>query len=325
MRCLLFAYSEIGTVGLETLLELGDTVCGVVTHADNPQEQRWWRSVEDAAMARKIPVITPEDPNIPEVLAWAKERQPDIVFSFYYRKMLKRPLLDVARLGAFNLHGSLLPKFRGRAPVNWAILEGAKVTGLTLHEMVEKPDAGDIIGQEAVPILEHENARDVFEKLVPAARQLLTKAVPLLREGRAPRLKQVESEASYYGARKPEDGRLDWNAPATRVHNMVRALTQPYPGAFTFLGGKKLFIWKGSVSSKSTQELAGKVLGPMDNGVGVATGDGIYVVHEVGWGGESVQNARDILDDSVKGLIFEIEKNSGSSSRQVVGRDPLSR
>src|SRR5579872_2634565 len=116
MRCLLFAYSEIGAVGLETLLDLGDTVCGVVTHADHPGEERWWRSVEELAIAKNIPVISPEDPNTPDVLAWAGERRPDIVFSFYYRKMLKRPLLDLGRLGAYNLHGSLLPKFRGRAP-----------------------------------------------------------------------------------------------------------------------------------------------------------------------------------------------------------------
>jgi methionyl-tRNA formyltransferase len=297
MRCLLFAYSEIGVVGLETLQDLGETVCGVVTHADHPNENRWWRSVEEMAVARNIPVITPEDANQPEVLAWAQDRHPDIVFSFYYRKMLQRPLLNLGHLGAFNLHGSLLPKFRGRAPVNWAILEGATETGLTLHEMVERPDAGDIVAQESVPILEQENARDVFDKLVPMTRRILTGVVPLLREGRAPRRAQEESLATYFGARKPEDGRLDWHWPARRIHNMVRALSRPYPGAFTFLGGKKLFIWKGAPAPGQVTGQPGKVFGPMADGVAVVTGEGLYVVKEVQWENGSVQAARDVLQD----------------------------
>ncbi len=210
MRCLVFAYSEIGVESIQTLLDLGDEVVGVVTHKDHPQEVRWFRSVEDLVLAKNIPVITPEDPNTPEVLAWAQDRRPDIVFSFYYRKMLKEPLLRLGKLGALNLHGSLLPKFRGRAPVNWALIEGAAETGLTLHEMVAKPDAGDIIAQEAVPIAETDTARELFEKLVPAARRVLTAVVPLLREGKAPRKPQNEAEATYFGARTPEDGCLDW-------------------------------------------------------------------------------------------------------------------
>lgn len=303
MRCLLFAYSEIGAVGLETLLDLGDTVCGVITHADNPHEQRWWRSVEEMAVANNIPVITPEDANTPDVLAWAQDRHPDIVFSFYYRKMLKRPLLDLGRLGAYNLHGSLLPKFRGRAPVNWAILEGATETGLTLHEMVEKPDAGDIIAQEAVPILEHENARDVFEKLVPVARRILTRVVPLLREGRAPRRAQDESQATYFGARKPEDGRIDWTQSAQRVHNLVRALTRPYPGAFTFLGGKKLYVWKGAAAVGQVAGQPGQVFGLLADGVAVVTGQGLYVVKQAGWDAQDVRPAAEVLQTSPKVLL----------------------
>src|SRR5690349_3787331 len=125
MRALVFGYSDIGVECLLTLLDNNVEVVGVVTHADNPNEVRWFRSVEETARARNIPVIMPEDPNAPDVLEWARSKNPDIIFSFYYRKLLKKPLLELARLGAYNLHGSLLPKFRGRAPVNWAIIEGA--------------------------------------------------------------------------------------------------------------------------------------------------------------------------------------------------------
>jgi methionyl-tRNA formyltransferase len=291
MRCLVFAYSEIGVVSLETLLALGEEVVGVVTHADHPTEVRWWRSVEELARRNKIPVITPEDPNRPEVLAWAQDKRPDVLFSCYYRLMLKRPLLDVAREGAFNLHGSLLPKFRGRAPINWAIVEGAAETGLSLHEMVEKPDAGDVLAQESVPILEQDTARDVFEKVVPLAGKILRRVVPLLREGRAPRLPQDAAQATYRGARRPADGKIDWAWPALRIHNLVRGVTRPYPGAFTHLTGQKVFVWKGAVWKGKAPETdalraPGTVLGPMGDGVGVSTGNGYYVIQQAQIDGE---------------------------------------
>lgn len=295
MKCLIFAYSEIGVECIETLVDLGETIVGVVTHKDNPNENRWFRSVEEESLNRGIPVITPEDPNTDEVLAWAKAREPDILFSFYYRKMLKEPLLRVAPKGAYNLHGSLLPKFRGRAPVNWAIIEGATETGLTLHEMVKRADAGDILAQEAVPITETETARELFDKLVPVARRLMTTIVPLLRDGTAPRTRQNESQATYFGARTPEDGRLDWTWSARRVHNMVRALTRPYPGAFTSWKGRKLFVWKGIPAERTSQRTPGEVLGKRPEGALIATGDGNFLVKEVQWDGGSLQNAADVL------------------------------
>jgi len=291
MRCLLFAYSEIGAVALETLLQLGENVVGAVTHEDNPREERWWRSVREMAQERGIPVVTPKDPNTDDILQWARALKPDILFSFYYRQMLRRPLLQLAPLGAFNLHGSLLPKFRGRAPVNWAIIEGATETGLTLHEMTERADAGQIVDQAAVPILEDDNARDVFEKLVPQARLILQRTVPLLRGGNAPRRAQDEAQSSYFGARTPADGQIDWRWPSRRVHNMVRALTRPYPGAFTYLDGKKIFIWKGRVPAREAPSRAepGTVLPPADGAVPVVCGDGVYCVEEAQAEGRPVQ------------------------------------
>jgi len=303
LRCLVFAYSEIGVVGLESLAHTGQVIVGVVTHEDNPWEFKWFRSVAEWAAAHHIPVIKPEDPNTPDVLAWAKNLRPDVVLSFYYRQMLKAPLLDLAPLGAYNLHGSLLPKFRGRAPVNWAIIEGATQTGVTLHEMVAKPDAGNILGQKAVSIDENDTAEDVFAKLVPQARQLLDEVVPKIASGTAARQAQDASQATYFGGRKPDDGKLDWAWPALRIHNMVRSLARPYPGAFTVWEGKKLLIWKGvRAPDVSTEAEPGTILKSEPSGVLVATGAGVYRILEVQRDQEPATEAHTILK---QGSFFE--------------------
>ena len=164
-------------------------------------------------------------------------------FSFYYRHLIPETILKLPRLGAFNLHGSLLPKYRGRVPINWAIIHGETQTGATLHYMVAKPDAGDIVDQEAVPIGPMETAREVFDKVAAAARQIVARQWDHIKSGKAPRIPQDPAQASYYGGRKPEDGRIDWSKDAREIFNLVRAVTHPYPGAFTELNGRRLFIW----------------------------------------------------------------------------------
>jgi methionyl-tRNA formyltransferase len=145
-------------------------------------------------------------------------------------------VLATARRGAFNMHGSLLPKYRGRVPVNWAIIRGEHETGATLHEMVEKPDAGRIAGQEAVPIGENDTAREVFARVTEAAGKVLARALPALLDGTASLTPQDLARGSYFGGRKPEDGRIDWTRSAREVHDLIRAVAPPYPGAFTSLG-----------------------------------------------------------------------------------------
>jgi methionyl-tRNA formyltransferase len=186
--------------------------------------------------------VTPDDPNSPALFAQIQALQPDFIFSFYYRHMLPAALLAHARCGAYNMHGSLLPKYRGRVPVNWAVLHGETETGATLHQMTAKPDAGAIIAQTAVPILPDDTADDVFGKLTVAAEQTLWNALPALLAGDAPHLQNALSQGSYFGARTPEHGRVDWTQPAQAVYNLHRAVAPPYPGAFTEIRGKKLVI-----------------------------------------------------------------------------------
>jgi len=252
-----FAYHNVGVRCLATLLHYRVRVPLVVTHRDNPNETIWFDSVEKLARLHGIPVITPDDPNTPEVLAQVRAGEPDFLFSFYYRNMLKKPLLDAPRRGAYNMHGSLLPKYRGRVPVNWAIIKGEAETGATLHAMNEKPDNGAIVAQQAVPILINDTAREVFDKVTVAAEMALHRVLPALLVGRAPHLGQDLSQGAYFGGRKPEDGRIDFSQGALATHNFVRALTRPYPGAFADVGGQRLIIWRTLLGSGPAPALPG--------------------------------------------------------------------
>ncbi len=237
-----FAYHDVGCRCLRILLDEEIEVPLVVTHRDDPEERIWFASVAELARARSIETLMPDDPNAPEIVGRIRDLRPDFLFSFYYRLMLKPALLAVPRRGAFNMHGSLLPKYRGRAPVNWAIIHGEAETGATLHEMVEKPDAGRIVDQEAVAILSDELAVEVFGKVAGAAERVLRRSLPKLVDGSAVLRAQDLSRGGYFGGRKPEDGRIDWGASAKRVHDLVRAVAPPYPGAFTQAQGMRLRV-----------------------------------------------------------------------------------
>jgi methionyl-tRNA formyltransferase len=225
----------------------------VVTHRDNPKETIWFESVQNLAEMHGIPTITPDNPNLPEVVEQISALQPDFYFSFYYREMLKAPLLAIPKRGALNMHGSLLPKYRGRVPVNWAIIRGETETGATLHYMTEKPDNGDIVAQQAVPILPNDTAYEVFQKVTVAAEMALNIVLPALLAGKAIATKQDLSKGAYFGGRKAEDGIIDWSQSAQDIHNLVRAVAPPYPGAMTQVAGKSMRILQTLVT-KCTAE-----------------------------------------------------------------------
>jgi len=240
-----FAYHDVGVRCLSVLLAAGVRPALVVTHRDDPRETIWFASVEKLARENDLAVATPDDPR--EVESRLGELAPDFLFSFYYRHMLPASMLRAARHGAFNMHGSLLPKYRGRVPVNWAIIRGERETGATLHEMVEKPDAGRLVDQMAVPILPDDTALDVFRKVAMAAEIVLHRSLPRLVAGTATLTPQDLAAGSYFGGRKPEDGRIDWGQPARRIHDLVRAVAPPYPGAFTDIGGERLRVLRTRV------------------------------------------------------------------------------
>ena len=239
-----FGYHDVGVRCLKVLLAQGVSVPLVVTHRDNAAENIWFDSVAAVAREHDIPTITPDNPNRPDTIERVTGENPDFLFSFYFRHMIGSRLLAAAKRGALNMHGSLLPKYRGRVPVNWAVIYGEHETGATLHYMVEKPDAGDIVDRQAVPILPDDTAAEVFRKVTFAAEIVLHRSLPLLIAGTAARVKQDLARGSYFGGRKPEDGRIDWNNTSEAIHNLVRGVAPPYPGAFTTIAGKTVRILK---------------------------------------------------------------------------------
>ena len=232
-KAVVFAYHDVGVRCLRALLEAGVGVPLVVTHRDDPAERVFFGSVAELARSKGINTVFSEELDPRELEDRLANLSPDFIFSFYYRRMLPPELLALARRGAFNMHGSLLPKYRGRAPVNWAVLKGETETGATLHEMVAKPDAGRIVGQQPVPIGPDETAGEVMAKVAVAAEAVLRRSIHNLVSGKAQLKPQDLSKGSYFGGRRPEDGRIDWSASALEIHNLVRAVAPPYPGAFT--------------------------------------------------------------------------------------------
>ena len=274
-RAVVFAYHDVGVRCLSVLLAHHVEVPLVVTHQDHPDENIWFASVAELARQHDIPVLAPSDPNASEVIARIQAIRPDFLFSFYYRSMLKPALLRAASRGAFNMHGSLLPKYRGRVPVNWAIIHGERETGATLHEMVEKPDAGRIVDQQAVPILPNDIAVEVFRKVTLAAEIALDRCMPALLAGSATLSSQDLSRGGYFGARRPEDGRIDWSKDAWTIHNLIRAVAPPYPGAFAPFGTHQLRILRTLFTGRKIAGPGGVRLFAADGGLHLRCADGV--------------------------------------------------
>ena len=245
-RILFLGYSEVGYECLSLLLERGDNVVALITHEDNPNEKIWFKTPAAAACEHKpaVPVYTPDSVNTPEwIVRIRDEIRPDLILSVYYRNMVSTKVLEISRLGAFNMHGSLLPKYRGRAPINWAVLHGESRIGMTLHKMVKRADAGDIVDQAGVDIGPLDTAEQAFRKVLPCARTVLARQIDALLAGTASVTPQDESQATYFGGRKPEDGRVQWTNTSAQIFNLIRAVTDPYPGAFVDVAGARLMVW----------------------------------------------------------------------------------
>jgi methionyl-tRNA formyltransferase len=280
------AYHNVGYRCIEELLRQGAEIALIFTHEDSPTEEIWFDSVRDLAERHGIPYLT-SDINEPGNVERVREMAPAFLFSFYYRNMIKPQVLDIPAHGALNLHGSYLPTYRGRVPVNWAVINGESETGATLHYMVEKPDAGDIVDQERVEIAFTDTALDVFHKVTAAAVTVISRAWPLLREGKATRLPMDLASGSYFGGRKPADGRIDWTRPAVQIYNLVRGVTHPYPGAFTHLDGRKVVIWQAWPVAGTGE--SGRIMS--HNPLRVGTGEGLLEIRSLQVEGEAEMSA----------------------------------
>ena len=296
MRVVVMAYQDIGYVCLDELLALRAEVALVVTHPDPVNENIWFRSVAERARKAGLPVLRPPSVNAPDVVAAIAGLAPDFLFSFYFREIVGPEVLALARRGALNLHGSLLPRYRGRCPVNWVLINGERETGVTLHYMEARPDRGDIVAQRAVPIADDDTALSLNRKLGEAARALLREAYPLLAAGTAPRSPQDHARATSFGGRRPEDGRIAWHQPARRLYDLIRAVTAPYPGAFTTYRGERLFVWWARPLDLGPRVGApGEVVEIRPGaGVVVAAGSGALLLDRVQLAGHDEQRADEL-------------------------------
>lgn len=262
MKAVVLAYHNIGCIGIEALLKSGVEIVAAFTHKDDPTENVWFRSVAELAASKNIPVFAPDDINHPIWTHRIEQFGPDIIFSFYYRTMIKPAILDIPPKGCLNLHGSLLPKYRGRCPINWVLIHGEKETGVTLHYMTPNPDDGDIVCQKKFAIAENDTTKSLFDKSAEASAALLDEILPKIKSGNAPRHPQDHSKATYFGGRRPADGEIVWQKPAHDIRNLIRAVTLPYPGAFSYIGESKYFFWAASEikQRRSSKAVPGTIL-----------------------------------------------------------------
>lgn len=261
MKVIVLAYHNMGCAGIRALLRNGFQIQAVFTYSDDPNEANWFDSVAELAAHHHIPVFAPDDINHPVWVSKIQDMQPEYLFSFYYRDMLGQELLSVPSRGCLNLHGSLLPAYRGRAPINWVLVNGETETGVTLHQMTSQADAGDIVCQQKVTIDDTDTALTLNQKMVVAAEEILDECLPHIKAGTAQYYPQDNSQASYYGRRTPADGLIHWQQSSTDINNLIRAVSKPYPGAFTFRGQQKVFIWEAvKADIAATDQPAGTVI-----------------------------------------------------------------
>lgn len=242
MSVVVLAYHQMGHTGLSVLLRRGVPVSAVFSYEDDPGENCWFDSVAELARENGIPVHMADDINQPRWVELIAGLAPDVIFSFYYRDMVKQAVRSIPRFGAFNMHGSLLPKYRGRSPLNWQLVNGEAWSGVTLHHMVASADAGDIVGQERIAVGPDETALELYTRLNAAADRVLDRHLDDLLRGTAPRTPQDHAQATVFGGRRPADGLVDWSWPARRVHDLVRAVAPPWPGAFAELPDGRLMV-----------------------------------------------------------------------------------
>lgn len=290
MKTVVFAYHDMGLVGLDALKRASFKIDAVFSHVDDSRERCWFGSVVEWSKKEGLPFYCPENVNTTAWIELIRAMAPDVIFSFYYRNLISDDILAIPSAGAYNLHGSLLPAYRGRCPVNWVLIHGEEKTGVTLHHMIAKPDAGDIVGQKEVNIAFEDTAKMLFTKLCAAARELLDETLPLIKTGKAKRISQNLDSGSYFGGRRPEDGKIDWNHSALKIYNLVRAVTEPYPGAFAILpGGEKIFVWWAHpVDERSDDQEPGSVI-LRDGAVFVATGWGSIRLLDIEIGGRRLK------------------------------------
>ncbi len=234
---------------LKALSRMGIKIAAIFAmQEDEHEHEKFYKQIEKFAIRKKIPVKITNFVKSEEDIKFIKKLSPTLILVMGWRTLIPQEVLDIPKKGSVAVHESLLPKYRGFSPINWAIINGEEVIGVTLFYMSEGMDAGDIVGQELIAVGQDETAYDVYQKTKKASIDLTARYIKSLLSGTAMRIPQNEYEATFTCPRIPEDGQIDWNKTAREIHNLIRALSFPYPGAFTGFDGRRLYIQKASLS-----------------------------------------------------------------------------
>lgn len=299
MKIVFMGTPAFAVPSLRMLLEEGYEVAAVVTQPDRPQGRKKTlmpSPVKEAALELGLPVLQPERMRRPEAVAELAAYEPDLIVTAAYGQILPKSVLDLPRNGCVNVHGSLLPKYRGGAPIQRSIINGEKLTGVTLMYMAEGLDTGDMISRVEVPIEEDDTSGTMFGKLSIAGRDLLKAEMPRLAAGRVEAEVQDESEATYAPNLSREDERIDWTAGSLETYNRIRGLV-PFSGAFTLWDGETFKVWAAARpvqgGAAGGNAAPGTVLSVSERGVEVQTGDGILVLTTVQPAGKKAMSAAD--------------------------------
>ncbi|MFM9278415.1 methionyl-tRNA formyltransferase [Paenibacillus jiagnxiensis] len=297
IRIVFMGTPDFAVPSLEALLEDGYNVVGVVTQPDKPQGRKKILTpppVKEAAVKHGLPVMQPQRLRLPEAVAELAQWKPDVIVTAAYGQILPKAVLDMPQFGCLNVHGSLLPRYRGGAPIQRAIINGETMTGVTLMYMAEGLDTGDMIAKVEVPIEPEDTSGTVFARLSTAGAQLLREQLPLLLAGKAGRTPQNDNEATYASNLTREDEKIDWQHSSQAIYNRIRGLV-PFSGAFTLWDGNVFKIWAAKRPEAGQRsaggEAPGTVLNLTDEGIEVRTGDGSIWLTEVQPAGKKVMAA----------------------------------
>ena len=283
MRIVFMGTPEFAVPSLEALLASGDQVVGIVTQPDRPKgrgQQLTPSPVKQIAQREAIPLLQPVKMKAPEFLEPLAAWKPDLIAVTAFGRILHPGILSLPPMGCVNVHGSLLPKYRGAAPVQWAVINGETETGITTMLMDEGMDTGPMLLQDRIPILPDDTAGTLAPRLASLGGQLLVETIRQLKAGGLTPRVQDHSQATMAPLLKKEDGIIDWKADAQSIANRVRGLS-PWPGAYTFHGQERWNIWKAVAVQESTAEPPGALLAVTKQSLKVATGNGVLELLEI--------------------------------------------
>lgn len=269
---------------IEALVSHGYSVSGVIS-LDESIKHKKARYIDLSLVCNKynIKLIKTKNINYPEIIKEIRDMKPDIIIECGWSQLISKEILEIPKISCIGLHYSLLPKNQGGASLNWALINDEKEWGVSLFHLEEKVDSGDIIAQKKISIDEKDDINSLYDKADNAAISLLIENIPLLIKGVANRIKQDKSKTTYLPARKPEEGRINWNKTPREIYNLIRALTSPYPGAFTFIGNKKVKILRSKISETKISESIkpGTIIDIRDSGLIVKCKEGTLLVDKI--------------------------------------------